>query len=402
VTAIPFDETYFADPHAAYDRMRECAPVHRVRVPDGSFVWLVTREPDVRAGLSDPRLSVDKAHSRDGYAGFSLPPALDRNLLNIDAADHARLRRLVSGAFTGRRAEDMRERIQAVADELVDAMTARGRADLLADFATPLPLTVIGDLFDVPAAGRWDFVTWTNGMLTPTRPGQVAESAGSIYRFLVDLVATRRAEPGDDLLSTLITARDAGDRLSEDELVSLAFLLLWAGIENVQHTIANGMLTLLGHPDQLAALRADPGLLPAAVEELLRHSHPNVVSIRRFAVTDIEIGGTRVPAGDTVMFALASANRDGTRIEDPARFTIRRRDNPHLAFGHGPHYCVAAALARMQLGVAVGTLVRRCPELALGVPAGELRWRQSFRAWGVEELPVVLAGQSGSDTSTAG
>ncbi|MGI5531677.1 cytochrome P450 family protein [Streptomyces syringium] len=391
----PFTGSFFADPYPAYARLREAAPVHRIALPDGSPVWLVTREADVRAGITDPRLSVNKARSGVGYKGFSLPPALDANLLNIDPEDHLRLRRLVSKGFTPRRVEDLRGRVQAAADRLADTLAAglaagEGPVDVVAAFANPLPLVVIGDLLGVPEADRRPFSERVGTMLAPEHPGQIVEAVDHIHRFLVDLVAARRAAPGDDLLSALIAARDDGDRLSEDELVSLAFLILMAGSENAQHLISGGLLTLLNHPGQLAEVRADPGLLPAAVEELLRYAHPNQMAIRRFPTEPVEFGGVRIPVGDTVLLCLASAHRDPARYPDPDRFDIHRTDKAHLALGQGIHYCLGAPLARMEIQIALETLLRRFPRLELAVPADRLRWRTSFRSHALRELPVTV------------
>ncbi|MFE1776022.1 cytochrome P450 [Streptomyces sp. NPDC059008] len=399
----PFDSAHFADPYPTYARLRDEGPVHRIALPDGSPIWLVTREADVRAGLTDPRLSVNKAHSGTGYKGFSLPPALDANLLNIDSDDHLRLRRLVSKGFTPRRVEGMRELVQAAADRLATRLTSRivaeGHADLVREFANPLPLVVIGDLLDVPEPDRRPFSSWVGTMIAPEQPGQVAEAVDHIQRFLIDLVALRRTNPGDDLLSALIAARDEGDRLSEDELVSLAFLILMAGSENAQHLISGGLLTLLRHPDQLAALRADPSLLPGAVEEILRYAHPNQMAIRRFPTEPLEIGGVSIPPGDTVLLCLASAHRDPARYLDPDRFNIHREDKAHLALGQGMHYCLGAPLARMEVQVALSTLLGGFPDLALAIPADQLSWRASFRSHALTALPLVTESSSAEDNS---
>ncbi|GAB3493938.1 cytochrome P450 family protein [Amycolatopsis cihanbeyliensis] len=407
----PFDSAYFADPYAILAELRESGPVHRVATPEGDPIWLLTREADIRAALTDPRLALNRIHSRGGYAGFALPPALDANLLNRDGADHTRIRRLVSGAFTPARAEALGAGIRSTATRLARTIAERGGGDLVADYAAPLPLAAIGDLLDVPEPDRERFAQWTSTMLAPANRAQVTESVQSIHRFLLELIAARRANPGEDLLSTWIGARDqaspdnaAADnttfdatldatlddehRLDENELVSLTFLVLWAGIENITHLISHGMLLLLRRPDQLAALRADPALLPAMVEELLRYAHPNVLSIRRFTTAEVEIGGVRIPAGDTVMLALASANRDPARFPDPGHLDPARADNPHLAFGHGPHYCLGAALARLELRIAFGVLLEQVPAMELAIPEHELRWRPSFRSLGLLSLPV--------------
>ncbi|MFJ3927452.1 cytochrome P450 [Streptomyces sp. NPDC090022] len=392
----PFDDAYRADPHRVFTRLRAQQPVHRVELPDGSAAWLVTREADVRAGLADPRLSVDKRYAGAGYQGFSLPPALDANLLNLDGEDHLRLRRLVSKAFTPRHTAGLRPRIEAAAEGLADRLAARiaadGRADLVAEFAAVLPLRVIGDLLGVPDADREPFAALGRQMLAPRRPQDVAEAVGGLHRLLVDLVAVRRSAPGGDLLSALIAARDEADRLSEDELVSLAFLILLAGVENTQAVISGGVLTLLEHPEQLAALRRDPALLDEAVEELLRHAHPNQTAIRRFPTEAVEIGGVRIPAGETVLLCLSAAHRDPARYPRADAFDLHRADKAHLALGHGVHYCLGAPLARLELTVAFATLLRRFPGLTLAVPAAELSWNTTFRTHAVRTLPVTSAG----------
>ncbi|MFI0976766.1 cytochrome P450 [Streptomyces sp. NPDC021093] len=391
----PFGSDFQADPHAVYGRLREQGSVHLVALPDGSPVWLVTHEADVRRALADTRLSVDKRYSGTGFKGFSLPPALDANLLNLDADDHLRLRRLVTQGFTPRHVKILRPRIEASVDVLLDQLEKRisteGSADVVAEFAKPLPLSVIGALLAVPPADQERFGRWVSGMLTPATRDELVHAIDSIHQFLISLVAQRRAAPGDDILSDLIAARDAGDRLSENELVSLAFLLLMAGSENVQHLISNGLLTLLAHPDQLAALRARPELMPQAVEELLRYAHPNHTAIRRFPTETVEIGGVRIPAGDTVLFSLAAAHRDPTRYTAPHRFDIFRTDQAHLALGHGLHYCLGAPLARMQIALALGRLLHRLPHISLATPVEDLPWNTTFRFYALQELPITTA-----------
>ncbi|RKT05200.1 cytochrome P450 [Streptomyces sp. 3211.6] len=383
----PFGEGFAVDPYAVYARLRAEGSVHRVALPDGAPVWLVTHEADVRAGLADGRFSVDKRHSRGGFKGFSLPPALDANLLNIGPEDHLRLRRLVAQGFTPRHVEGMRTAIQAAVDAFGDRLVARleaeGTADVVAEFARPLPLKVIGDLLAVPEEEYGRFAGWIGSMLLPGSGEELAGAVRSVHGYLVELVAARRAAPGDDILSGLIAARDSGDRLGEDELVSLAFLILMAGSENVQHLISGGLLTLLTHGLER------PELLPEAVEELFRYAVPNHTAIRRFPTEPVEIGGVRIPAGDTVLFSIASAHRDPARYPDPDRFDPGRADKAHLALGHGVHYCLGAPLARTQVTLALGTLLRRLPGLRPAVPVRELEWSTTFRFRALRALPVT-------------
>lgn len=400
----PFDESFTKDPYAVYERLRVAGSVHRVALPDGLAVWLVTHEQDVRTGLLDARFSVNKRHSTTGFSGFSLPPALDRNLLNIDPDDHMRLRRLVAQGFTPRHVELLREDIQSAVDGLIDGLVDRigslGEADLVSEFAKPLPLRVIGALLDLPADDQDRFSGWVTGMLAPRTREELETAIGNIQRFLIDLVAERRARPGEDMLSSLISARDEEDRLTEDELVSLAFLILMADSENVQHVISNGVLTLLSHPDQLATLQAHSALLPEAVEELLRYAQPIQTTIRRFPTEPVEIAGIPIPAGDTVLFCLASAHRDPDRYPDPDRFDIYRADKAHLSLGHGVHYCLGAPLARLQLTLALGTLLDRLPGMRLARPAGQLPWTTTFRSHALRSLPVTTGAWPSREDNT--
>ncbi len=384
-------------PHDVYRRLRESAPVHRTAGPDGSPAWLVTRYEDVRAALADPRLSLDKAHAREGsYRGLSLPPALDANLLNMDPPDHTRIRRLVARAFTTRRVEQLRIPIRRTADRLLDALGPHGTTDLIAAYAAPLPITVICDLLGVPEDHRRDFRAWTDALVAPdpARPAAAKEAVVAILGFFTGLIAAKRAEPADDLLSDLIAVRDEGDRLTEDELMSLAFLILFAGYENTVQLIGNAVLSLLNHPEQLAALRADPARIPAAVEEFARYEGPALLAIRRFPTQDVTIGGATVPAGETVLLSLAAANRDPARFTDPDRLDLGRDTSGHLALGHGIHHCLGAPLARAETEIALAALLARFRELTLTADA--LRWRPSLRARGLTALPVTYAGKTSS------
>ncbi|MFD7502884.1 cytochrome P450 [Streptomyces sp. NPDC059850] len=388
------------DLYPALAALREAGPVHRISGTDGRPAWLVTRYDDVRQAFADPRLSLDKRHAAPGnYSGFSLPPALDTNLLNMDPPDHTRVRRLVVKAFTPGRVEKLREPVRRVAGELLDAIEADGRADLLAAYAGQLPIIVICDLLGVPEGDRQDFRAWSDALITPdpARPQAAKEAVGAMLRFYTGLIAKKRAEPGDDLLSDLIRVRDdetegsasGGDRLSEDELTSLAFLILLAGYENTVHLIANSVLALLDHPDLLTELREDPTRIPAAFDELVRYEGPASLAIRRFPREDIEIGGVTIPAGETVLLSAASAHRDPTRFQDPDALNPHIGRSGHLGLGHGIHYCLGAPLARLETDIALATLLSRFPGLRLEGPREELRWRPSIRARGLISLPVA-------------
>jgi cytochrome P450 len=384
------DSAFMADPYPAYSAWRDSAPVHRSATPDGAPVWVVTRYDDVRAALSDSRLSLDKANSAAGYTGFALPPALDANLLNMDPPDHTRLRRLVSRAFTARRVAELSPEISRVTEGLLDAAPASGPLDLIEALAAPLPMIVIGNVLGVREADRESFRTWTDALLAPNPAGPVTprQAIVGMEALLRHLVARHRRAPDDTLLSAIVAVRDAGDQLSEDELTSLAFLLLWAGYEATVHLIGNGLLALLQHPAQLSLLRDRPELITTAVEEMLRYAAPAPYAIRRFATTDLEIGGVSVAAGETVLLLLAAADRDPARVAEPDAFQVARVDNPHLAFGHGIHYCLGAPLGRLEAQIAIGAVLRRYPRLRLAVPVERLQWRSSFRSRGLRHLPV--------------
>ncbi|MGW7728127.1 cytochrome P450 [Streptomyces canus] len=380
-----------ADPYAVYARLREAGPVHRITGTDGLPAWLVTRYDDVRQAIADPRLSLGKRNAKPGgYHGLALPPALDANLLNMDPPDHTRIRRLVTKAFTPRRVELLREPIRKTADALLDAIAPLGRADLISSYAAPLPITVICDLLGVTPDDRQDFRSWTDALVAPdpAHPERAKEAVRAMLGFFTQLLAAKRTAPADDLLSALIAVRDDEDRLTEDELMSLAFLILFAGYENTVHLIGNATLALLSHPDQLAALRADPGRLGLAVEELARYDGPASLAIRRFPTEDVTIGGVDIPAGETVLLSLAAAHRDPRRFTDPDRLDIGRDATGHLALGHGIHYCLGAPLARLETEIALAALLDRFPGLALDLPLDGPRWRPSMRARGLLSLPV--------------
>jgi cytochrome P450 len=362
-------------------------------MPGGYPVWVITRYADARAALADPQLIKDwrtlwpgNAAPDDGFA------SLDTHMLSTDPPDHDRLRRLVTKAFTARRIEQLRPRVTEVTTSLLDAMAADDQVDLLEAFAFPLPITVICELLGVPDSDRADFRAWTQAVLSTgeasAEPGTAAmEMAG----YFTALVADKRAHPADDLLSALIDARDAGDGLSERELLGMLFLLLVAGHETTVNLIGSGTLALLLSPEELARLRADSSLLPGAVEELLRYTSPVNHATFRFTAQAVKIGGTLIPAREAVLVAIASANRDPDRYPAPDRLDIGRDAGGNLAFGHGIHYCLGAPLARMEGVIAFGALLSRFPGMTLAVPPDSLRWRPSTLIRGLETLPVHLS-----------
>ncbi|MGW5491343.1 cytochrome P450 family protein [Streptomyces olivaceoviridis] len=395
---LPYaDPAFVADPFPLYRRLREEGPVRRAIIAGGLDAWLVTRYEDGLAALSDPRLSSDVRDASDPRLIEQLPEfereSMLSTMLRSDPPDHTRLRRLVSKAFTARRVAGLRPRIQEITDRLLDAVVPAGRAELVADFALPLPVTVISELLGVPVDDRYDFQRWTDAMLVRGEempdPVVVDEAWHRMRAYLAKHLEAKRARPGDDLLSALINAHDHEQRLSHDELIAMTFLLLVAGYITTVNLIAGGIAALLTHPGQLALLRDRPELLPDAIEEFLRYDGPVSPGIARFAREDVEIAGVTVPRGATVLIASAIADRDPARFAEPERLDITRRDNGHLAFGHGIHYCLGAPLARLEGQVAVGTVLRRLPDLALAVPPAQLAWRPGGLR-GPARLPVTF------------
>jgi cytochrome P450 len=380
---------YFQDPYSVHARLRAERPVSAVIMPGGMPVRLVTGYAEARAALADPRLVKMPLGWRPEPG--SIFAALDMHMLNSDPPDHERLRKLVNKAFTTRRVEQLRPRITAITTGLLDDMSTRREVDLLASFAFPLPITVICELLGIPVADRDDFRAWSGTILSNTvAPEKFQTDATAMIRYFTALLAAKRREPADDLLSALISARDDGDQLRENELVSMVFLLLLAGHETTVNLIASGMLALLLNPGELARLRADPALIGKAVEELLRYVNPVNHATFRFAAEPVEIGGTQIGRGEPVVVALSSANRDPLRYCGPDQLDLGRDSSGHLAFGHGIHYCLGAPLARLEAEIAFGALLARFGSMRLAVPAESLRWRPSTLIHGLEALPVRL------------
>ncbi len=395
------DEQFTQDPHVRYARMRADAPAQRVVTLTGSRVWVVTRYAEARASLADPRLSKD--FQRMGVlvrAGREAPEpeltsSIQAHMLNMDPPDHTRLRKLVLKAFTPRRVEMLRPRIEEITEELLDAMAAAVSAgtsevDLLDAFAFPLPIRVICELLGVPEDRRDEFRVWSNALLGEDQE-RAQQAAGAIAGYLVELVARKRGFPDDDLLTGLIGASDDDDRLSEHELISMVFLLLVAGHETTVNLIGNGVLSLLRHPEQFARLHADPDRVDDVVEETLRYEGPVNMATLRFTAEDVPVGDVVIPEGELVLVALGSANRDGEKFPEAETFDIDRSSGGHLAFGHGIHFCVGAPLARLEGRIALRRLVQRFPGLSEVVPESSLRWRCSTLMRGLEALPVRLA-----------
>jgi cytochrome P450 PksS len=354
--------------------------------------------------LKDDTFAKDKLNAMDPeqraktpwVPGFLRP--LERNMLDLDDPDHARLRALVSKAFTPRLIERMRGRIVALCGDLLDAMERerwrKGGAELVADYALPLPATVIAELLGVPTEDHAKFHRWSNRLVSVSSTRDMVRAvpaALAFVRYLRKLIEKRRADPRDDLVTELIRAEEAGDRLSEDELLAMAFLLLVAGHETTVNLISGSALALLERPEQADALRNDPSLAKPAVEELLRYTSPVEMATERYPREDVEIGGTTIPRGELVLAVLGSANRDERHFEDPNVLDLARDPNRHLAFGRGGvHHCLGAPLARMEGQIALSAFLKRFPEARLAVAPESLRWRRGVFLRGLERLPLTL------------
>ena len=393
-----------ADPYPFYARLRAEAPVWRATLRDRRTAWLVTRYEDVARVLKDDTFAKDKLNAMDAeqraktpwVPGFLKP--LERNMLDLDDPDHARLRALVSKAFTPRLIERLRGRIEALCEELLDAMERKrerkGGAELVADYALPLPATVIAELLGVPAKDHAGFHRWSNRLVSVSSGRDMLRAlpaALAFVRYLRKLIDRRRTNPRDDLITALIRAEEAGDKLSEDELLAMAFLLLVAGHETTVNLIASGTLALLEHTEQIERLRRDPSLVKPAIEELLRYTSPVEMATERYAREDAEIACTTIPRGGLVLAVLGSANRDERHFEDPDALDLARDPNRHLAFGRGGvHHCLGAPLARIEGQIALNAFLRRFPGARSGTAPEGLRWRRGLFLRGLERLPLTL------------
>ncbi|MGW4829799.1 cytochrome P450 [Amycolatopsis japonica] len=374
----------------------EYPPMSRVVFPSGCEGWLVTRYEDVRLIFSDTRFSrnllAPGAPCLIEPGDFSTG---EHSILNMDPPDHTRLRKLTAQAFTVRRIAGLRPRIQQIADTLLRAMAEHGPpVDLVETFAFPLPTAVMCEILGVPYEGRERFRQWSRVIVTPMAysPAEVAQARRDGADDMAALVAVKRETPGEDLLSVLVHARDEdGDRLTEAELIDLATQLLLAGHETTVSLIATGIVLLTGHPDQLAALRSDPSLTEGAVEEIMRFDGPADASLLRVALEDVELSAGPVRRGEAVLAHTGAANRDEAAFPGASRFDIRRRNAPQLGFGHGLHFCLGAALARLEGEIAFRTLLDGLPGLDLAVPASAITWRPPLSIRGPEAVPVTWA-----------
>lgn len=390
---FPFPPGPLGEPPERHAELRDACPVTRVRMPSGDHAWFVSGYDEVQAALGDRRLSRAALREPGAPRVISGPDFSDNpfNLLNQEGPDHTRLRRLLTPAFTPRRAEALRAGVQRIADELIDEITAGPQpADLHHAYAAILPIHVICEMVGAPREDRARLQEWTERLVSVTAftPQERLRAREESAAYVAALIARRREEPGDDLLSTLIAARDDRDRLSEQELVWLGINLLVAGHDTTVGAITRGAFALLRHHDEFNRLAADPALVPAAVDELLRYAPPSDIGFIRVATEDLTIGGVEIARGEGVIPAMHAVGRDRRYISDPDRLDLGRSDIRHLVFGFGSHYCPGAGVARMELEVAFGRLAARLPKLRLAVPAEDVEWIGGLLTLRPRSMPV--------------
>lgn len=388
------DKSFLTDPWPTYRRIAGDGPVQHVSYADGTKVWLITGYEAARTLLDDPRVSKDIRALRKALPDkLSLPMRLSLNehMLNTDPPDHTRLRRLVNKAFTPRNVVRMRATVERVADAMADAMGDAGEVDLIDAFAFPLPIAVISELLAVPHEDRSRMRDWSRAFVSEVPTAVLERASREFTAYLSELIDRKRAALGTDLLSELVRASEEGDQLSMQEVINMAYLLLIAGHETTVSLISNAVYSLLTHPAELAKLRADPKLLPGAVEEVLRYESPIHMATLRFTVAPVTIGGVTIPPGEFLHISLPAANRDAAKFREPDTFDINRDARGHIAFGHGIHFCVGAPLARLEGEIALRTLLGRFSKLELAATGPELRWRSSVLVHTLRTLPVRYA-----------
>lgn len=385
---------YKANPYAYYARLREESPVHKTLLPTGDEVYLVTRFDDVQAGLKDSRLVKNIRNARPPRMLDKLGLNLSNtNMLKADPPEHTRLRKLANDAFKPKYINQMRRHIEEIANQLIDAVEKAGKMDLIADFAFPLPITVISEMLGVPAKDHEKFRKWSSDLIASGALSSESPYFGKdilqLANYVRGLVADHHKNPKDDLVSQLIDAEEDGDKLNDREVIGTTILLLIAGHETTVNLIGNGMLALLQYPDEMEKLKQDPTLIKPAVEELLRFGNP-VQAVNRFAAEDLMIAGTTIPKGAHVMMVVAAANHDTTHFDHADRLNITFEEARHVAFSQGIHYCLGAPLARLEGEIAFTALLKRLPNMRLAVPADQLSWRPAFELRGLDTLPVTF------------
>ncbi|MFD0617739.1 cytochrome P450 [Paenibacillus sp. GCM10027629] len=396
-----FSSEFKGKAYSFYTRLRENEPVYRFMLPNGQIAWLITQYEDAQAALKDNRF-IKNPHTLLSQEQMNkLIPMLERDLLInhmalSDPPDHTRLRNLVEKAFTPKMIKELLGRIQEITDTLLDEIQDKGKMNVIDEFAFPLPIIVIFEMLGIPTKDRDQFREWSNVIIEaittdiPEKMQEALPKIQSLIKYIGHLIEERRKDPTEDLVSALIQAETEGEKLTENELYSMIFLLIIAGYETTVNLIGNGVLALLQHPEQFEKLKSNPELISSAIEEILRFYGPVELATSRFAGEDVLLHEKLIRKGDMIVVALASANRDETQFKNPDLFDITRKNNRHLAFGMGIHYCLGAPLARLEGQIALLTLLRRMPNLRLNTDAETLKWRPTFIMRGLIELPVVF------------
>ncbi|MEZ4646510.1 MAG: cytochrome P450 [Chloroflexota bacterium] len=396
-----FTPTFKADPFPTFAQMRENDPIYRHLAPDGSTIWYVTRYEDVVAVLKDDvHFCKDPRHAKapETFSRTSrqspMHQLINENMLFSDPPDHTRLRALVNQAFTPRRVEALAGVIGETAVSLLDTAAERGTLELIADYALPLPVRIICALLGVPPADQAAVSDWSQAIISPGSRGLNYSARRRKVKVFIDylqaMFASRAAQPQDDLVTALVQAEEAGEKLNEKELSSMVALLLVTGHETTVNLIGNGVLALLQHPQQLARLRAGEANWETAVDELLRYDGPVETSTTRWVREDVLFRGQQMRRGDVMRAVITSANHDAAQFDEADTLDVTRTDNKHLAFGLGIHYCLGAPLARLEGRIALPLLFARFPKLRLAVPPPELRWRSGVLFRGLEALPLII------------
>jgi len=392
-----FTRQFIDDPYPVYGRMRDDDPVSRVPSPHGFDMWTLARYDDVKASMTDPRLSRDLRHAPPGVVAYTGGTDLltNKNLLSVDPPDHTRMRKLVQSAFTVRRVRDLEDWITDLIDRLLEGMVGRERVDLVHAFGFALPLTVICRMLGIPVAHRPRFRRWMDGLVMSgagsAATQRLRESQRGLGEYCLELIRRKRAEPADDLMTTLVQAMDTHGALTEEELVGVTFHLIIAGHETTVGLLTSGAMLMLTRPEQRELLAERPDLWPQAVEEVMRFEAPLGVSLA-IAMEDVTYSGVTVPKGEVVAGMLASANRDPRRFTEPDEFDVTRSDIAHLGFGAGIHRCVGAPLALAEARIALPALLARFPDMALAVDQRDLRWMPTPLFRQLQQLPVHLHG----------
>jgi cytochrome P450 len=389
------NEKFIRNPFPTYNEIRKKDPIFRFLMPTGQYAWIITKHKDATEILSDSRFITNFEQSHVDKQ--PIPPhreIISRNLLNVNPSDHRRLRRLVQKAFTPRMVENLRGRIDEISNELLDKVRNKGEMKLIEDFAFPLPIIVICEMLGVPIKDQDKFHKWSSILMEGVNNPDFSKKSDKVLiefvDYLKELIAQKRNNLQKDLISDLISVEDEGDVLTQHELYALIFVLIIAGHETTVNLIGNGILALLEYPEQKEKLQHQPELIHSAIEEILRYDGPVEVSNVRWATEDIEFKGKHIKKGEMILISFSSANRDSQQFPNPDQLDITREANNHIAFGKGVHYCVGAPLARLEGEIAIGTLMRRMPNLRLNTDFNSLEWRSGMIIRGLKEIPLLF------------